>query len=116
MRKFWKAFLCFYRGFAWTNFQMFDSDDTKVLEMFWRSSPGAKLLNELKAQAFEQDRQATLEGKDRAWQAGVATGYRMAIALIESKSFSVTSPTAEGEEYERVPERSGKDRFAQNSR
>ncbi len=113
MRRFIKAFVIFWKGFAPQVPQDWDKDDALLLQQFRATRAGRRLIKNMQAQSFEQDRQATLEIKETRWQAGVATGYRLAMMQIEQ--FSVV-PTVEEDEYEAIPEKTGGGRFDQNSR
>lgn len=114
MRRFFLTFWAFYKAYPWCMAKKWTDDDCIELSKVFKGHYPAKLLRNLQAQSIDMDRQATLEKSNREWMAGVASGFRMAIAIIEQSS-SVVTPAA-SDEYVSIPERSGEDRYEQHTR
>lgn len=113
IKRFLKMFMTFYRGFAWCEHVQWEDDDSKMLHKLLKTRAGRKLMNNLSAQSFEQDRLATIERMDPRGAGGVATGFRMALAYIQELSVVTTD---ERDESEANVDRPGDERFEQHTR
>jgi hypothetical protein len=113
IRKFWNAFLAFYKGYAPTAPTEWDKDDILALRAFLQTRTGQRFKNSMILESYEQDRLATLERVNPQWSCGAATGFRLALLKIDE--FTVV-PAESEDEYESLRGLTASNRFDQHNR
>ncbi len=84
MIRFFRELKCFLAARAYPANLKWEKEDAAGLTIFFRSQAGRKLMARMVEESFEQDRHATVRAGDPRFNNGVAIGFRIAIATLQT--------------------------------
>lgn len=82
--KIFREMMVFLKARAYPVMTEWNELNIKQAHSFFSSETGRKLMDKMIAESFEQDRHATVRNGSREWACGVAVGFRIALAVLQT--------------------------------